>query len=84
MRVVTYTDARNHLKNVLDSVVEDADYTVITRRDSDDTVVMSLTTFNSLMETVHLLSSPENVAHLNRSIQQYRSGEVIEQELLND
>jgi len=44
-------------------------------------VVMSLASFNSLMETVHLLSSPENAAHLNRSIQQYREGNVLEREL---
>jgi antitoxin YefM len=30
---------------------------------------MSLATFNSLMETVHLLRSPGNAAHLARSIE---------------
>ncbi|WP_414549406.1 type II toxin-antitoxin system Phd/YefM family antitoxin [Anabaena sp. CCY 0017] len=41
---------------------------IITRRDADDAVVMSLEFFNSLMETVHLLKSPANAAHLERSI----------------
>ena len=41
-------------------------------------VVMSLDTFNGLMETVHLLKSPANAAHLARSIAQYRQGEVVQ------
>ena len=84
MKIVTFTEARNKLKAVLDRVVNDADYTVITRRDADDTVVMSLEYFNSLLETVHLLKSPANAAHLERSIAQYRQGQVIEKDLLND
>ncbi len=74
MKIVSYSDARNGLKAVLDQVENDADITIITRRDAKDAVVMSLEYFNSLMETVHLLRSPANVEHLERSIAQYRSG----------
>lgn len=84
MKVITFTEARNKLKKVLDRVVEDADYTVITRRDADDAVVMSLDYFNSLLETVHLLKSPANAAHLERSIAQYREGQVTEKDLLDE
>lgn len=83
MKIITFTDARNQLKTVLDRVVDDADYTVITRRDADDAVVMSLEYFNSLLETVHLLKSPANAAHLERSISQYRQGQVTEKSLLD-
>ncbi|MEL6440887.1 MAG: type II toxin-antitoxin system prevent-host-death family antitoxin [Cyanobacteria bacterium J06621_8] len=81
MKIVTFTEARNKLKTVLDQVVDDADYTVITRRDADDAVVMSLDYFNSLLETVHLLKSPANAAHLERSIAQYKQGQVTEKDL---
>ena len=74
MRVISFSEARSKLKAVLDRVVNDADYTIITRRDAEDTVVMSLDQFNGLMETVHLLKSPANSAHLSRSIEQYRKG----------
>ena len=84
MKVVNFSEARNQLKSVLDQVVDDADYTVITRRDADDAVVMSLDQFNGLMETVHLLKSPANAAHLNKSIKQYRAGKTEEHGLLND
>ncbi|GAB1266715.1 type II toxin-antitoxin system prevent-host-death family antitoxin [Aurantivibrio infirmus] len=84
MKVVNFSDARNHLKSVLDQVVSDADYTIISRRDADDAVVMSLDQFNGLMETVHLLKSPANAAHLNKSIKQYRAGKVQKRNLTDD
>jgi antitoxin YefM len=84
MKIVTFTEARNKFKSILDGVVEDADYTVITRRDADDAVVMSLDYFNSLLETVHLLKSPANAAHLERSITQYKQGLVTERNLLDE
>ena len=84
MKIVTFTEARNKLKTVLDQVVDDVDYTVITRRDADDAVVMSLDYFNSLLETVHLLKSPANAAHLERSIAQYKQGQVTEKDLLDE
>lgn len=84
MKVINFTEARNSLKNVLDQVVDDADYTVITRRDADDAVVMSLDHFNSLMETVHLLKSPANATHLAESIGEYRRGEAAQNPLTND
>ncbi len=76
MRVINFSDARNQLKQVIDQVVDDADFTVISRRDAQDAVVMSLDTFNSLMETLHLMKSPANAKRLEKSISQYRKGQT--------
>ncbi|TVQ74309.1 MAG: type II toxin-antitoxin system prevent-host-death family antitoxin [Oceanospirillales bacterium] len=84
MRIVSFTEARNSLKALLDSVVNDADTAVITRRDSEDAVVMSLDYYNSLMETVHLLRSPANAEHLNRSIEQFKAGKVTSRDLIDE
>ncbi len=84
MRVINLSEARNHLKMVLDQVSEDLDYTIISRRNAEDAVVMSLDQFNGLMETVHLLKNPANAEHLSRSIEQYRSGQIEEHDLAND
>ena len=84
MKIVSFSEARSNLKTVLDRVVEDVDYTVITRRDAADAVVMSLELFDSLLETVHLLKSPANAAHLDRSISQFKQGKVVERDLLDE
>ena len=83
MRVVNFSEARNSLKGVIDQTVADADFTVIVRRDAPDAVLMSLDTFNGLMETVHLLKTPANAAHLARSIEQYRAGQTAAREPLD-
>jgi len=83
MTVINYTEARNNLKSVLDTVANDADYAIINRRDAEDAVVMSLDYFNALQETLHLLKSPANVTHLEKSIAQYRAGKVESHELVD-
>ena len=83
MRVINFSEARNNLKQLIDDVVDDADFAVIARRDAPDAVVMSLDTFNSMMETVHLLKAPANAAHLAQSLQQYRQGKVRTRKLVD-
>lgn len=84
MRIISFTEARKKLKSVLDAVANDADCTVITRRDAEDAVVMSLAHYNSLMETVYLLKSPANAAHLFRSIAQFQAGQTKEHDLIDE
>lgn len=84
MKVVTYSEARNALKSILDGVVSDADVTIISRRDAEgDAVVMSLDSYNSIMETLHLTSNPTNAAALARAIAQDKAGLAQERELLS-
>lgn len=73
MRIINFSDARGSLRSVIDQVVEDADVTVVSRRDAPDAVIMSFDHYSSLMETVHLLNSPANAAHLAKSIAQARA-----------
>jgi antitoxin YefM len=81
MRIITYSEARSSLKSVLDTVSDDADVTVISRRDGADAVVMSLDHYQSIMETMHLLSTPANAAHLAKSIAQHKAGKAVRREL---
>ena len=84
MQVISYSDARNSLKSVLDAVCDNVDVTIINRRDAGNAVVMSLDHYNSVMETLYLLQSPANAAHLAKSIAQLRSGELEQHELIRD
>jgi antitoxin YefM len=81
MKIVSYSEARSSLKSVLDNVHDDADVTVISRRDGADAVVMSFDYYQSIMETVHLLGSPANAAHLAKSIAQHKAGKARQREL---
>jgi len=84
MKVVTYSHARNALKSILDGVVEDADVTIISRRDAEgDAVVMSLDSYNSIMETLYLTSNPANAAALARAIAQDKTGQAQDHQLLS-
>jgi antitoxin YefM len=83
VQVVSFSEARESFKVVLDRVEADADVTLITRRHAKGAVVMSLDTYNSLMETVHLLRSPENAAHLQGSLEQADRGELLSHGLID-
>ena len=83
MQVVSFSEARESFKAVLDRVDADADVTLITRRHAKGAVVMSLDTYNSLMETVHLLRSPANAAHLQRSLEQAGRGDLLSHGLID-
>ena len=83
MQVVSFSEARQSFKAVLDRVEADADITLITRRDASSAVLMSLETYNSLMETVHLVRSPANAAHLQQSLEQADRGELVDHALID-
>lgn len=84
MHVFRYKEARKNLKSVLDHVVDDADVAVITRKDGHHVVVMAQSQYDSLMETLYLLSSPNNAARLHRSIAQHRAFETKQRDLIKD
>ena len=83
MKIITYSEARGSLKSVLDAVHEDADVTIISRRDGADAVMMSLDHYQSIMETMHLLATPANALHLANSIAQHKAGKAVRRALVN-
>jgi len=82
MRTINFSDARKNFKEVLDRVVDDADITIITRRDADDVVMMSLSEYNSWKETEYLLASPANARQLRASIAQLNAGRRLYRDLV--
>lgn len=68
MRTVNFSDARGNLKQVLDDVVADHSVTLIKRRDAGDAIVMSMEDYSAMEETLYLLSTPANAAHVMRNV----------------
>ena len=56
---------------------------MVARRDTPDAEVTPPDTLNGLMERAHLLKSPANAAHLARSIEHLRKGDVRQQGVVN-
>lgn len=77
MIAANYSEFRMGLKKYLDSVEENNETLIIKRNSGKGTVVISLDEYNSLMETLHLLSSKKNADRLYESIQQMKSGKTI-------
>ncbi|MGP9689848.1 type II toxin-antitoxin system Phd/YefM family antitoxin [Psychrobacter sp. AOP22-C1-C5] len=76
MKIISFSEANRDFQAVLDTVNDDANIVFINRQNDNDMVVMSLAHYNGLMETLYLLKSPANVAHLATSIAQYRDKQI--------
>jgi antitoxin YefM len=82
MDVLTYSDTRARLKEVMDRVVDDCEPVVIARRRGRSVVMVSLDEWNRMDATMHLMSSPRNAARLQESIDQLNAGLGVERELI--
>ena len=82
MNAATITDAKSNLEKIIRQVNSDAEPLVICADDGQKAVLLSENEFNSWQETIYLLSSPANAAHLKKSIAQAKSGKVVSKELI--
>jgi antitoxin YefM len=83
MRVVNYTDFRNNLAENLNEVNDDGDILVVTRTKGKTVVVLSLDEFNSIQETLHLISSKSNQKRLDLAIKEMNAGKSSKHRLKN-
>ena len=82
MDVLSYSDTRANLKEVMDRVVDDRAPVVITRQKAESVVMVSLSDWHAMEETLHLLSSPVNAQRLRASIAQLDAGQGKERTLI--
>ena len=84
MIAANYTEFRIKLKKYLDNVEENNETLIIKRGTGKGTVMISLDEYNSIMETVHLLSSKANADRLYESIKQMKEGKVFQKDLIEE
>lgn len=83
MKVFKLSEARAALKTIMDDVCADHEPAVVTRRRGEPIVLLSLQDYNSIMETMHLQSSPANVQRLVKSMAQLRTEKINMRRRLN-
>lgn len=72
MNAISYSDLRKNLKKYLDEVYSGHYPLIITRKNDENLVMLSLEEYNSLQETQYLLSNSANARHLEESVDQHR------------
>lgn len=83
MDVLTYSETRANLKEVMERVVADRSAVVITRQKAEPVVMVSLADWNAMEETLHLLSTAANAERLRASIRQLDAGTGMERKLID-
>ena len=78
MIATNFSEFRTDLKKFLDSVEDNNETLIIKRKTGKGTVLISLEEYNSIMETMHILSSKKNADRLYESIQQMKEGKIVE------
>lgn len=76
MKAANFSEFRTELKKYLDAVEDDNEILIVKRKTGKGTVVISLDEYNSIMETLHLLSSKKNAERLYESIEQMKAGKT--------
>ncbi|PIQ08776.1 MAG: prevent-host-death protein [Ignavibacteriales bacterium CG18_big_fil_WC_8_21_14_2_50_31_20] len=84
MIAANYTEFRTDLKRYLDDVEDNNETLILKRKTGKGTVLISLDEYNSIMETVHLLSSKANADRLYESIKQMKDGKGFAKDLVED
>ena len=77
METISYTGLRQNLRKVMDHILDDSIAYRITRKGQEPVVMISQRDYDSLYETLHLLSTPANKAALEESRKQVERGEFV-------
>lgn len=78
MRTATYNDFSANVTSFYNSVSEDLDIVIVNKDGTEGVVLMSVGEYNSLMETVHLMPSPETMADIRQAEADIKAGKGIE------
>jgi antitoxin YefM len=70
----TYTSLRENLASVLDQVIDEQETVIVRRRGARDVALVPATELAGLIETAHLLRSPQNARRLLTALRRAQRG----------
>ena len=80
-KVISYTNVRENLAQIMTEVCEDHIVAHITRRNGQNYVLISEEEYDSIRESLYLFGNPANAAHLERSIAEAERGDFVQIDL---
>jgi antitoxin YefM len=83
MEVLNYSTFRLSLKKSLDAVTQDDETIIINRGKNDNAVLISMKAYNSLLETIYLVSTDANSKRLAAAIEREKNGQFETHQLLD-
>lgn len=81
MKAISYTAARSNLAKTMESICNDHEPVIITRKNERSVVMLSLEDYEALEETAYLLRSPKNMKRLIESISELEDGKGLIKEI---
>jgi antitoxin YefM len=81
MTIINFSEARASLKQVMDRAILDHQEVVITRRNGEAVVMVSMEDWDAIKETLYLTSTPNNAKRLRRSIDALNRGDGVEKDI---
>ena len=74
MKAITYSAARENLAATMQTVCDDREPVIITRKRDQAVVMISLEDYEAMVETSYLQRSPANAKRLHSAIAQLEAG----------
>jgi antitoxin YefM len=84
MEAVTYTEARKNFSKTMKDVCQNHQPVIITTQKQNPVVMMSLEDYNSIKETIYLLSTPKNAVRLAKGIAEIENKQYSEKQLFSE
>ena len=81
MQAVGYSQARNNLRSLINNVCQNYDEVTITTKDNKSAVLLSKDEFDSMKETLYLLSSKNNRDRLLDAIDEIESAKFLKKDI---
>ena len=78
LSMTSLTEARNRLSEIVDDVVATGSDYVITRHGRPSAVVVGYDEYESLLETLNILSDPETMANLDEAAADVAAGNLLD------
>ena len=81
MQAVLYSQARNNLRSMINQVCDNCEEFIITTKEKQSVMLISQDEYNSMKETIYLLSSKNNRDRLLDAVDQIESAKFVKKEI---